>query len=566
MRGQATWCGSALTWGTILATLVGVGACTPETKVETKIVQGDCAPGTAVDAADTQGPDVGAQDVQVADVAPPNDAAAEVLPTDATAAADTSAPDVQADASGDIPVPGEYCGNCHTAQVNRYLGGQHKGLKDNCVSCHENALVHQADPKNVQAKMEFTLESGGTCHKSHLETYLKDDDAKAGKYGGSKKTSKYLEIPNYVYLMGGHGFTIEYNEERAHKFMLKDHIEIKRKQNVVCLQCKSTPVTYYWNESRRGKAMFNKEQTWQAVIDKLKAEHPKTIDYGASCTHCHDPHSGGYRLIRKAVVQAILERGTDPYSAKYNYVPKSPQDLDTKLNERGADGKLTASARRMAGTLTCAQCHIEYTCGPGVDKETGILRDEVPWRKLAELEAYYKAKFNMVQDWKHAVVGENGVKAQHPETEFYWGSSHANYGASCASCHMAKDPTGKGPKSHWLTSPLKQPDVTCGQCHDDVPERLVSQGKDQDAFWAKAQKAEAALAAVLKAIETAKAASPAPAGLAQAKELFLRGLFWWEFTAVSENSAGWHNPVEGHVNLDKALQFAADAAAALAPK
>ncbi len=166
--------------------------------------------------------------------------------------------------------------------------------------------------------------------------------------------------------------------------MLKDHIEIKRKQNVVCLQCKSTPVTYYWNESRRGKAMFNKEQTWQAVIDKLKTDHPKTLDYGASCTHCHDPHTGGYRLIRKAMVQAILERGTDPYSTKYNFVPKSPQELDSKLNQRGADGKLTANARRMVGTLTCAQCHIEYTCGPGADKKTGILRDDVPWRKLAD--------------------------------------------------------------------------------------------------------------------------------------------------------------------------------------
>lgn len=565
---KTTWGGNALRVWTASAVAMawgGYGCTETETVTETKYVQGDCAPG----ASDTSTADTSA-DVQVADTEVPKDVAADV--------AEDVAPDVATDVAADTGLPGDptsattpLCGNCHTAIAAKFAKGQHKGLEKDkgCLSCHDNALKHQADPKNVAAKLEFSAESCGSCHKNHMETYLHDDGKKAGKYGGSLKTSKYIEIPNYVYLMGGHGFTIEYNEERAHKFMLKDHIEIKRKQNAVCLQCKSTPITYYWNETRRGQAMFNKEQSWQSMIDKLKAEpaYAKTIDYGTSCTHCHDPHEGSYRLIRKAMVQAILERGTDPYSSKYNVVPKSPQDLEAKLNERGADGKLTAQARRMVGTLTCAQCHIEYTCGPGIDKDKGILRDDVPWRKLADLEAYYKVKYDLIQDWKHSLTEEPGIKAQHPETEFFWGGSHYNYGASCTSCHMAKDPTGKNPKSHWLTSPLKQPEATCGQCHElDLQDRLKAQAKDQDAFWAKAQQAEAALAATLKLIEAAKAAGNTSAGFKSAKELFMRGLFWWEFTAVSENSAGWHNPVEGLANLDKAIQLANEAAALLQPK
>lgn len=543
----------------------GLAGCAESEKVtETKYIQGDCGPGSGdVAGGDGQTADIQAVDTtQPVDAEIPKDVAADVAVDAGVDSADGTGLPIEPTASN-TPV----CGNCHTAIANKYTSGQHKGLEKGCVSCHENALEHQANPKSVIAKLEFSLESCGTCHKNHMDTYLSDDGKKAGKYGGSAKTSKYLEIPNYVYLMGGHGFTLEYNEERAHKFMLKDHIEIKRKQNAVCLQCKSTPITYYWNETRRGQPMFNKSQSWQSMIDKLKADHPKTIDYGASCTHCHDPHEGGYRLIRKAMVQSILERGTDPYSTKYNVVPKSPQELEAKLNERGADGKLTAAARRMVGTLTCAQCHIEYTCGPGIDKDKGILRDDVPWRKLADLEAYYKVKYDLIQDWKHALTEEPGIKAQHPETEFFWGGSHYNYGASCASCHMAKDPTGKNPKSHWLTSPLKQPEVTCGQCHElDLQDRLKAQAKDQDTFWAKAQQAEAALAATLKLIEAAKAAGNTTAGLKTAKELFMRGLFWWEFTAVSENSAGWHNPVEGLANLDKAIQLANEAAALLQPK
>ena len=53
----------------------------------------------------------------------------------------------------------------------------------------------------------------------------------------------------------------------------------------------------------------------------------------------------------------------------------------------------------MAGTLTCGQCHIEYVCGQGADRDTtGEIRDHVPWRKLTDIEEHYQAQFGNEQE------------------------------------------------------------------------------------------------------------------------------------------------------------------------
>lgn len=476
---------------------------------------------------------------------------------------DTSeaATDASADTSDGAVV--QQCATCHSAYVAKLDAGRHKGLKSKCLDCHKDALTHQADPANVKASVDFSLDVCATCHADQKTQFLYDDGKKAGKYGGSIKTSKYLDFPAYQHLMGGHGFTIEYNEERAHAYALKDHMEIKRKQNAVCLQCKSTPVTYFWGELRRGEPVFGKELAWADTITKIKTSWPSTIDHGTSCNHCHDPHTTRFRLIRKQVVNAILERGTDPYEPAWNFVPKNVQELEDKLNERGPDGKLTLHARRLSGTLTCAQCHIEYTCGPGVDKT--ILRDDVPWRKLRDIEAYYKVKYDHNQDWIHTGTGLKGIKAQHPETEFFWESKHYKAGATCMDCHLGATEPGK-PRSHWFTSPLKQPEVTCGAatCHGSTaPDFAKKVIPIQDLVMNQAKTVELGLDAVLTKIEDlTKTGGYDATKLAQAKEHFMKGLLWWEFTVVSENSAGFHNPEEAKTNLDTA-QASVDAAKAL---
>lgn len=446
--------------------------------------------------------------------------------------------------TGDLSLVEPTCATCHPNQTAAVKGGKHLALLADCERCHEGARKHQADPAKVRAGVDFSIERCGSCHADHQASYLKDDGTKAGSYGGSIKSSKYDQFPHYQHLMGGHGFTIEYNEERAHAHMLKDHIEIKRKQNVVCLQCKSTAVAYYWNEQRRGKPVFGKDLAWADAVQKIKESWPQTIDYGASCGHCHDPHSTGFRLVRKGVVAAILERGTDPYGGDLNVVPKTPAELTAKLNERDANGARTTTARRLAGILTCAQCHIEYTCGPGADKT--ILRDEVPWRKLRDLEAYYQVKFNLVQDWTHSVTGVNGIKAQHPETEEFWEGSHYKKGVACVDCHLL---SGGGKSKHWFSSPAKRTTEACGKCHS----KAAALGSIQDAVMGQAKQVELELEALLVKIEAAQKSGKADAAkLASAKDHFMRALLWWEWTVVSENSAGFHNPEGADAALKKA--------------
>ncbi len=485
--------------------------------------------------------------------------------TEADTSIDDGASDVATETT-DAPTDGatkQLCATCHSTYMAKLDTGKHKDLKSRCLDCHKDALAHQVDPGTVKASVDFSLDVCATCHADHKTQFLYDDKTKPGKYGGSIKTSKYLDFPAYQHLMGGHGFTLEYNEDTAHANALKDHIDIKRKQNAVCLQCKSTAVAYYWGELRRGQPTFGKDITWADSITKIKTNWPSTIDHGTSCNHCHDPHTTRYRLVRKQMINAILERGTDPYDAAFNFVPKTITELEDKLNEKGTDGKLTLQAKRLVGTLTCAQCHVEYTCGPGVDKT--VIRDDFPWRKLRDIEAYYKVKYDTAQDWTHSGTGLKGIKAQHPETEFYWESMHYRAGATCVDCHLGLGEPGK-PRSHWFTSPFKQPEKTCGNatCHGSLAGERAKKAQDiQDTVMAQAKTVELGLDAVLTKIEALTTAGGFDAAkLLQAKEHFMKGLLWWEFTVVSENSAGFHNPTEAKTNLDTA-QASVDAAKAL---
>ncbi|MDI7269767.1 MAG: ammonia-forming cytochrome c nitrite reductase subunit c552, partial [Myxococcota bacterium] len=437
------------------------------------------------------------------------------------------------------------CPDCHVGHAASFAGGRHVTLPGGCTSCHPDALAHQREPAKVAAVVDFSVELCGKCHPAHAESYLKDDGARPGRFGGSAPTSKHDEFPHYVHLMGGHGFAKDYKEERAHRFMLLDHVETKRRRNVVCLQCKSTPVAYYWDERRRGSYVFAKDMSWDDAVARVRERWPATAEYGASCSHCHDPHATGFRTIRKAMVAAILERGTDPYTPDLNVVPATAEALRRLLNERGDDGRLTPAARRLAGTLTCAQCHVEYTCGPGGDKDKGILRDDFPWRKAGDVEAYYSVKYAFLQDWTHSGAGVPGIKPQHPETEFYWGSTHHRAAVSCADCHMAR---GTATSNHWMTSPLKAPAAACGSCHGGVEGKVAEVTATQERLMTRAAEVERELDAALTEIEAARTAAGVEAPI-EARRAFIRGLMFWEWTVVSENSAGWHNPTEAEENL-----------------
>lgn len=501
------------------------------------------------------------------------------------------------------------CVKCHSGFVKKLSHSAHKEI--GCPACHDNAAEHLKNRK-ILPKVNFSAELCGNCHQNQYKTYFYDDQNKnkLGRYGGSPKDpkeprwAKTAQFPLYNKLIAGHGFTKEYNEDRAHKFMLEDHYKVTRGKYDVCIQCKSTKVAYYWGREQRiekdtevtlyhldgqpnilipagtivrtgtnwktssvitevlfpdGRTFTSKDPkaepiiwatAWAGVFALAKEELP----YGASCSHCHDPHTTDLRLVRKAVIKA----------AKENAMAFKDASLQNKK------------------TLLCGQCHIEYLCGKGVD---GINRDDVPFRHVSELESYYAKKFKNMQDFKHKLIGETLVKSQHPDMETFWGSKFYRAGASCSSCHMPRLKWGDSVfTSHWFTSPLKYLNLfsqgktgsgefgafPCLDCHKAPPGMSVENHAKfladqviivQEKIFKSQERVQKALSVATDVIEKAKKAKDAgkiidESLFAEAINNYRRAHLLWENLIVSENSMGFHNPEEVFDNMAEALEAA----------
>jgi len=449
----------------------------------------------------------------------------------------------------------EACRDCHRQIATSHAQNAHSGLA--CSHCHPGALEHQDadDPAKVLPVVDFRAEVCGSCHKFQYETYFMSEPGTAGLYGGTpadpREHPKTKDFPLYNKIIAGHGFTKEYNEDRSHKFILRDHIDIKRGKNAACLNCKATPVAYYWGREFKG-IKLDENAKWEEVIARIPKEMQ---DYGASCTHCHDPHSAKLRIINKALKAAIAERGVNPYWKEKN--AKSFEEADKQQKE----------------VLLCAQCHVEYVCGPGADKKTRFV---FGWRKVRDLDDFYRSEFNYMQDWVHAIIDEPLIKSQHPEVELFWESKYERAGASCVTCHMPKvQVNGRTLTSHWLVSPLRYIDryikgeplgaFPCGQCHSVPPQVLREQVLRVQKHVDEAQKrVQQALSDSIDAIAEAKKAQKEgkPVDeqlLKQAVRLHQLAHVRWENLVVSENSMGFHNPEEVLKELNEALDYARQA-------
>lgn len=403
--------------------------------------------------------------------------------------------------------------------------------------------------------VDFRAESCGACHRFQFETYFMSEAGTAGLFGGTpadpRAHPKTKDFALYNKIIAGHGFTKEYNEERSHKFILRDHIDVKRPKNAACLNCKATPVSYYWGREWKGVKLVESAK-WEEVVARIPKE---ILDYGASCTHCHDPHGARLRIINKGLEAAVAERGVNPYWPEKNAASFEKADSQQKA------------------ILVCAQCHVEYVCGPGADKQ---VRFVFGWRKARDLDAYYRQAFGYQQDWVHSMLNEPLIKSQHPETELFWESKYERAGASCVTCHMPKVTfNGRQVTSHWLVSPLRYLDryvrneplgaFPCGQCHTVAPQLLRAQVlRVQQHVDAAQQRVQQALSDSIDAIVAARQASQQGASvdgnlMRRAAELHQWAHVRWENLAVSENSMGFHNPEEVLRELNEALDYARQA-------
>ena len=190
---------------------------------------------------------------------------------------------------------------------------------------------------------------------------------------------------------------------------------------------------------------------WSKDVNTFRGKDAiSEMDETIGCSNCHDPATMELR----------------PYS----------EPLKDWLKRSGKDwNKLSRNEKR---SLVCAQCHVEYYF---THKDNGPAgRPVFPWDKgfgPGDMYEYYKShgpkqadgSSAPFTDWVHAASKVPMIKMQHPEYETFIDGPHGAAGVSCADCHMPYQRVdGKKVSSHWMTSPLKDPELrACRQCHAD---------------------------------------------------------------------------------------------------
>ena len=339
-------------------------------------------------------------------------------------------------------------------------------------------------------------------------------------YAGSSAFSWLERDPRQVILFTGYGFSKDYNDDRGHEWALTDVRETARvgeKTPGTCYSCKSSNNPELWDEM--GMAEF--DQTPFSVLGE-------EIDQTIGCANCHEAETMRLVVTNPALEEAFERQGKD----------------------------WTSFSRQEMRTVVCANCHVEYYFA-GDGKYLTF-----PWddgTRADEIYAYYEALD--FKDWSYPETDSPMVKVQHPEYEYYTaGSTHYNAGVSCADCHMPYVREGAAKYSmHDIHSPLLNPEIACGQCHNDSEYvvRRVNIIQEQVATTKVATED-----AIVDAVNAIKAAVANPGSdeelLDQAREFHRHAQFNWDMVSA-ENSTGFHNPEYALKLLAEATDYARQA-------
>jgi nitrite reductase (cytochrome c-552) len=402
-----------------------------------------------------------------------------------------------------------------------------------------------------------------------FDTYKLTSTKTSTKYGGhggsdALPQEKAERSPWLTRAFAGYAFAIDYRDRRGHAYMLEDQQITKRvterSQPGSCMQCHSSIIPTY---RRLGDGDVQKGfvklggMTYQdarkevddtgsmnpvikgttQVLEKVPGAHP------VSCVDYHDPNTMQLRVTRPGFINGI----------KALMASKGKKDYDPNRD----------ATRQEMRTYVCAQCHVEYYCGPKVTLF-------YPWNngiKIEQIEAYYdNYKFppegeekegHRFYDWKHAETGAELLKAQHPEFEMYSQGVHAQAGVACADCHMPYERQGASKVSdHWVRSPLLNVARACQPCHPISEGEIVSRAEGIQARNAELlAKGGSALIDMLDAVKAAKAAGLSEQQLTPVLELHRKAQWRLDFVAA-ENSMGFHAPQETARILGEAIDFA----------
>jgi len=244
-------------------------------------------------------------------------------------------------------------------------------------------------------------------------------------------------------------------------------------------------------------------------------------------------------------------------------VPHLPSIERWRRGDRSVDYDPNRMASRQEmRTFNCAQCHVEYYCGP---KETVFF----PWSeglKADQIEqAYDEHRFpdgGDFYDYVHAETGGRIYKAQHPEFELWSQGIHARSGVSCADCHMPYQREGAMKiSSHWVRSPMESINLSCQGCHNDSEDVLREKVETiQGRTVALLDRSGAAVVDMLDAIVEAREAGASPSELEPLYEHQRKAIWRLDFVS-SENSEGFHADQEAARLLAEAIDHARQAQA-----
>lgn len=492
------------------------------------------------------------------------------------------------------PVDVGTCYGCHKDIKEFHVSNKHSAV--NCANCHPNSDEHIAKDGKAAITTRTDHAACGTCHQAQYDSFLAVNfDSKARIEKGTYKGRS----PLFDKLMAPHGFTKEHSEPRSHIFMLMDQLIVDRgyggrfqlkdwtgltdgkgaetqlwsavlkdaepstsdqkifmpqtaaASNPVCLNCKTQDHILKWKYMGDPDPKAKWSRTSKVVDFVRDLKHPM------NCYSCHDPHSTAPRVVRDALIEAVVDRGLGTYP---NDKAKSAKITMTKVSFR--DGfRSIGILNKPDSNLMCAQCHVEYNCNPGFDTRTGeysvTMADRRTnhffWANVFDYKAAAE-KINF-KDFKHATTGALLSKLQHPETETFWGSKHEKEGVECKDCHMAKvKQDGKTYTSHQQKSPRYNVKDTCVRCHGEMTEQQALYQIDsiQNYTRGKLAKSEYWLAQLIDTFAKAKAAGVPEEAIKKAQAHHDQAHIYWEWW-TAENSDGFHNPAAARESLARSM-------------
>lgn len=446
-------------------------------------------------------------------------------------------------------------------------------LKENIAARKEEARHHVFKLVDL-GEQSVDPADWGRNYPRQYDSYRRTSELTHTKYGGGGSdtlaTDKLKEDPRLVTIFRGYAFAVDYRLRRGHAYMLSDQRETKRvtqhAQTGACLHCHAANTVAYrkvglangapgtLNDplvSPHGYAQLQKGFEKVGAMPYRNAvalvEHPVT------CLDCHDPDSTQLRVTRPAFLNGIrkLAESAEP-------LPHLPSIEKWRKGDRREpyDPNRLATRQEMR-SFACAQCHVEYYCGP---KMTLFY----PWDrglKVEQIEAHYNSlKFpdgRRFFDWVHADSGAEVLKAQHPEFELWSQGIHARSGVSCADCHMPYKREGAIKVSdHWVRSPLLNVANSCQTCHRMPEEEITARvAIIQERNHALLLRAEEATVALIRAIAEARNNGASEEALRPARELQRRAQWRVDFINA-ENSMGFHAPQEAARILGEAIDDA----------